>query len=167
MSKFILAFCSLVWYNYIKCLDSPVSCRVIMCLKGGEIVVYKIGDFSNLVNISIRTLRYYDEIGLLKPEFVDKFTNYRYYTEDNVVEAQFITLLKEVGFTLQEIIDYKIFLNNYDSDDEGTNQFLLKKQQQISEEMEKLQEQYDKITILRKKFKGKVLTLMKEENNAK
>lgn len=138
-----------------------------MCLKGGEIVVYKIGDFSNLVNISIRTLRYYDEIGLLKPEFVDKYTNYRYYTEDNVVEAQFITLLKEVGFTLQEIIDYKIFLNNYDSDDEGTNQFLLKKQQQISEEMEKLQEQYDKITILRKKFKGKVLTLMKEENNAK
>lgn len=138
-----------------------------MCLKGGEIVVYKIGDFSNLVNISIRTLRYYDEIGLLKPEFVDKFTNYRYYTEDNVVEAQFITLLKEVGFTLQEIIDYKVFLNNYDSDDEGTNQFLLKKQQQISEEMEKLQEQYDKITILRKKFKGKVLTLMKEENNAK
>ena len=138
-----------------------------MCLKGGEIVVYKIGDFSNLVNISIRTLRYYDEIGLLKPEFVDKFTNYRYYTEDNVVEAQFITLLKEVGFTLQEIIDYKIFLNNYDSDDEETNQFLLKKQQQISEEMERLQEQYDKITILRKKFKGKVLTLMKEENNAK
>ena len=138
-----------------------------MCLKGGEIVVYKIGDFANLVNISIRTLRYYDEIGLLKPEIVDKFTNYRYYTEDNVVEAQFITLLKEVGFTLQEIIDYKIFLNNYDSDDEGTNQFLLKKQQQISEEMERLQEQYDKITILRKKFKGKVLTLMKEENNAK
>ena len=138
-----------------------------MCLKGGEIVVYKIGDFSNLVNISIRTLRYYDEIGLLKPEIVDKFTNYRYYTEDNVVEAQFITLLKEAGFTLQEIIDYKIFLNNYDSDDEGTNQFLLKKQQQISEEMERLQEQYDKITILRKKFKGKVLTLMKEENNAK
>lgn len=138
-----------------------------MCLKGGEIVVYKIGDFANLVNISIRTLRYYDEIGLLKPEIVDKFTNYRYYTEDNVVEAQFITLLKEVGFTLQEIIDYKIFLNNYDSDDEETNQFLLKKQQQISEEMERLQEQYDKITILRKKFKGKVLTLMKEENNAK
>ena len=87
-------------------------------------MVYKIGDFSNLVNISIRTLRYYDEIGLLKPEIVDKFTNYRYYTEDNVVEAQFITLLKEVGFTLQEIIDYKIFLNNYDSDEEGKTQFL-------------------------------------------
>lgn len=126
-------------------------------------MVYKIGDFSNMVNISIRTLRYYDDIGLLKPEIVDKFTNYRYYTEDNVVEARFIVLLKEVGFTLQEIIDYKSFLNNYDDNDDGTNQFLLKKQNQISEEMEKLQEMYDKITVLRKKFKGKILTLVKED----
>lgn len=126
-------------------------------------MVYKIGDFSNMVNISIRTLRYYDDIGLLKPEIADKFTNYRYYTEDNVVEARFIVLLKEVGFTLQEIIDYKSFLNNYDDNDDGTNQFLLKKQNQISEEMEKLQEMYDKITVLRKKFKGKILTLVKED----
>lgn len=125
-------------------------------------MVYKIGDFSNIVNISIRTLRYYDDIGLLKPEIVDKFTNYRYYTEDNVVEARFIVLLKEVGFTLQEIIDYKNFLNNYDDSDDGTNQFLIKKQNQISEEMERLQEMYDKITVLRKKFKGKILTLIKE-----
>ncbi len=127
-------------------------------------MVYKIGDFSNLVNIPVRTLRYYDEIGLLKPEIVDKFTSYRYYTEDNVVEAQFITLLKEVGFTLQEIIDYKNILNDLDNDD-GTNQFLLKKQEQITEEIERLQEQYDKITILRKKFKGKVLTLIGGKND--
>ncbi len=130
-----------------------------MCMKGGESVVYKIGDFANLVNISVRTLRYYDEIGLLKPEIVDRYTSYRYYTDDNVVEAQFIILLKEVGFTLQEIIDYKKFLNDFDDNGEGTNQFLLKKQEQISKQMEKLQEQYDKITILRKKFKGKILTL--------
>lgn len=130
-------------------------------------MVYKIGDFSNLVNISVRTLRYYDEIGLLKPEIVDKFTSYRYYTDDNVVEAQFITLLKEVGFTLQEIIDYKKFLNDFDNNEDGTSQFLLRKQEQISEEMERLQEQYDKITVLRKKFKGKVLTLMKEGKNDK
>ena len=130
-------------------------------------MVYRIGDFSNLVNISVRRLRYYDEIGLLKPEIVDKFTSYRYYTDDNVVEAQFITLLKEVGFTLQEIIDYKKFLNNFDNNDDGTSQFLLRKQEQISDEMERLQEQYDKITVLRKKFKGKVLTLMKEGKNDK
>lgn len=127
-------------------------------------MVYKIGDFANLVDIPIRTLRYYDEIGLLKPEMVDKFTNYRYYTEDNVIEAQFIKLLKEIGFTLQEIIDYKIYISDFDNEDDGTNQFLLKKQEQISEEMRRLQEQYDKITGLRKKFKGKVLTLIKEGN---
>ena len=126
-------------------------------------MVYKIGDFANIVNISVRTLRYYDEIGLLKPEIIDKYTSYRYYTDDNVIEAQFITLLKKVGFTLQEIIDYKALLNDFDNNDDGVNQFLLKKQNQISRQMELLQEQYDKIVILRKKFKGKVLTLMKEE----
>ena len=130
-------------------------------------MVYKIGDFANIVNISVRTLRYYDEIGLLKPEIVDRYTSYRYYTDDNVIEAQFITLLKEVGFTLQEIIDYKALLNDFDNNDDGVNQFLLKKQNQISKQMELLQEQYDKIVILRKKFKGKVLTLMKEDINDK
>lgn len=130
-------------------------------------MVYKIGDFANIVNISVRTLRYYDEIGLLKPEIVDRYTSYRYYTDDNVIEAQFITLLKEVGFTLQEIIDYKALLNDFDNNDDGVNQFLLEKQNQISRQMELLQEQYDKIVILRKKFKGKVLTLMKEDINDK
>ena len=130
-------------------------------------MVYKIGDFANIVNISVRTLRYYDEIGLLKLEIVDRYTSYRYYTDDNVIEAQFITLLKEVGFTLQEIIDYKALLNDFDNNDDGVNQFLLKKQNQISKQMELLQEQYDKIVILRKKFKGKVLTLMKEDINDK
>lgn len=130
-------------------------------------MVYKIGDFANIVNISVRTLRYYDEIGLLKPEIIDKYTSYRYYTDDNVIEAQFITLLKKVGFTLQEIIDYKALLNDFDNNDDGVNQFLLKKQNQISRQMELLQEQYDKIVILRKKFKGKVLTLMKEDINDK
>lgn len=130
-------------------------------------MVYKIGDFANIVNISVRTLRYYDEIGLLKPEIIDKYTSYRYYTDDNVIEAQFITLLKKVGFTLQEIIDYKALLNDFDNNDDGVNQFLLKKQNQISRQMELLQDQYDKIVILRKKFKGKVLTLMKEDINDK
>lgn len=132
-----------------------------------NLLVYKIGDFANIVNISVRTLRYYDEIGLLKPEIVDRYTSYRYYTDDNVIEAQFITLLKEVGFTLQEIIDYKALLNDFDNNDDGVNQFLLEKQNQISRQMELLQEQYDKIVILRKKFKGKVLTLMKEDINDK
>ena len=39
---------------------------------------YKISEFSKLVNVPVKTLRYYDEIGLFKPEEVDIFSNYRY-----------------------------------------------------------------------------------------
>ena len=39
----------------------------------------KIGDFSKLSRISVRMLRHYDEIGLLRPVYVDRFTDYRYY----------------------------------------------------------------------------------------
>lgn len=40
----------------------------------------KIGDFSKLSKISIRMLRYYDDLNLLKPDTVDPFTGYRYYS---------------------------------------------------------------------------------------
>lgn len=114
-------------------------------------LIYKIGDFSNLVNISVRTLRYYDEINLLKPEIVDDFTSYRYYSENNIVEAKFIILLKDLGFTLQEIIEYK------ESNDEDAGQLLIKKQTQINTEIENLQKNYNKITALRKNLKGKII----------
>ena len=41
----------------------------------------KIGDFSNLTRVTIKALRYYDELGLLKPVKVDEFTCYRYYCQ--------------------------------------------------------------------------------------
>jgi len=39
----------------------------------------KIGEFSKLVQLPVATLRYYDQVGLLKPVEVDRFTGYRYY----------------------------------------------------------------------------------------
>ncbi len=42
--------------------------------------MFKIGDFSRISQVSVKTLRYYDEIGLLKPAHVDRFTGYRYWT---------------------------------------------------------------------------------------
>lgn len=44
----------------------------------------RIGDFSKLSRVSIKTLRYYDEMGLLKPIGVDRFTGYRYYEFDQL-----------------------------------------------------------------------------------
>ena len=47
----------------------------------------KIGEFSKLSRISVRMLRHYDEIGLLKPAEIDRFTDYRYYREDQLPTA--------------------------------------------------------------------------------
>lgn len=65
--------------------------------------MYRIGEFSTLTGASVKTLRYYDEINLLKPSNVDKFTNYRYYTEDELQQFKRIEYLKRLGFTLEEI----------------------------------------------------------------
>lgn len=63
----------------------------------------KIGDFSKLTRISIRMLRHYDEIGLLKPESIDTFTSYRYYSAAQLPLANRINLLKSMGFSLAAI----------------------------------------------------------------
>ena len=59
----------------------------------------KIGEFSKLSRISVRMLRHYDEIGLLKPAEIDRFTDYRYYREDQLPTACRIAALKEMGFS--------------------------------------------------------------------
>ena len=64
----------------------------------------KIGEFSKLSRISIRMLRHYDEIGLLKPAEIDPFTDYRYYREDQLPTAGRIAALKDMGFSLANII---------------------------------------------------------------
>ena len=64
----------------------------------------KIGEFSKLSRISVRMLRHYDEIGLLKPAVIDRFTDYRYYREDQLPTAGRISSLKDMGFPLAEIV---------------------------------------------------------------
>jgi F-type H+/Na+-transporting ATPase subunit beta len=65
--------------------------------------MFRIGLFAKLCQVSVSALRYYDEIELLKPEFVDKFTGYRYYTSEQVPRLNRIVALKELGFSLDEI----------------------------------------------------------------
>ena len=63
----------------------------------------KIGEFSKLSRISIRMLRHYDEIGLLRPVRIDAFTGYRYYGEDQLPLAGRIAALRDMGFGLSAI----------------------------------------------------------------
>ena len=64
----------------------------------------KIGEFSKLARVSVRMLRHYDEIGLLKPAQIDPFTDYRYYREDQLPTAGRIAALKDMGFSLADIV---------------------------------------------------------------
>ena len=50
--------------------------------------MFKIGEFSKLTQVTIRMLRHYDEIGLLKPAFVDEWTGYRMYSVEQVSQPK-------------------------------------------------------------------------------
>jgi DNA-binding transcriptional MerR regulator len=63
----------------------------------------KIGDFSKLARVTIKALRYYDELGLLKPVKVDEFTGYRYYETSQLTQLHRIVAMKDMGLSLEEI----------------------------------------------------------------
>ena len=65
--------------------------------------MFKIGDFSRLGQVSVNALRHYDELGLLKPLQVDRFTGYRYYSIEQLPQLQRILALKDLGFSLERI----------------------------------------------------------------
>ena len=65
--------------------------------------MYRIGDFSRLSQVSIKALRFYDEVGLLKPTLVDGATGYRYYSANLLPRLNRILVFKELGFSLSEI----------------------------------------------------------------
>ncbi len=63
----------------------------------------KIGDFARLSQVSVVTLRYYDETDLLKPVKVDPLTGYRFYSADQLPRLNRILALKDLGFSLDQI----------------------------------------------------------------
>lgn len=65
--------------------------------------LYKIGMFAQMNHITIKTLRFYEEQGLLLPAYVDGENGYRYYTMNQMADIQRITALKQAGFTLDDI----------------------------------------------------------------
>jgi DNA-binding transcriptional MerR regulator len=63
----------------------------------------KIGEFSRLSQVTVKTLRYYDDIGLIKPAQIDPFTNHRYYNLEQLPRIHRIMALKGLGLSLEEI----------------------------------------------------------------
>lgn len=108
--------------------------------------MYKIGDFSKIVDIPVRTLRYYAEYGVLIPSEVDTYTGYKYYSDENIIECELIKLLKSLDFTLDEIVEYKNCLD-YD--------ILEKKKKEIEERMYLLRLKYERLNIMQRELLNK------------
>lgn len=89
---------------------------------------YKIGEFSNLSGLSVTTLRYYNQIGLLIPSMIDPYTGYRYYTDYDLDKVEYINTCKAMGFQLEEIVDSVNHELTLDQLEEKENELLDRKQ---------------------------------------
>ncbi|HEY5588282.1 MAG TPA: MerR family transcriptional regulator [Candidatus Paceibacterota bacterium] len=65
--------------------------------------MYSIGEFSIMLNLNKKTLRFYDEIDLFKPTYVDETNQHRYYLESQIDEIKEIIRLKNIGIPLEQI----------------------------------------------------------------
>ncbi len=101
--------------------------------------MFTVGEFATLARVSKRLLRYYDEIGLLKPAHIDTATGYRYYSAEQMVPLNRILVLKELGLSLEQI---HRLLNDAVSTDEMQGMLLLKKaeiEQMLRAELQRIQ----------------------------
>lgn len=99
-----------------------------------------IGEMAKLNNTTVPTLRLYDEIGLLKPHYIDSSSHYRYYDIKQSARLDMIQYMKELGMELKEIKEI------LDSEDlELIESILIRKKQQNLIELKQLQMKQDAI----------------------
>jgi DNA-binding transcriptional MerR regulator len=65
--------------------------------------MFSIGEFARHGRVSVRMLRHYDGIGLLRPASIDPATGYRFYAAGQLADLNRVIALKDLGFTLQQI----------------------------------------------------------------
>jgi DNA-binding transcriptional MerR regulator len=87
-------------------------------------VVFGIGTVARLAGVSVRTLRYYDEIGLLRPVWVDQSTGYRWYEAEQLRRLHRIIALRDLGVRLVEI---GVLLGDHLTDEELRGILLLRR----------------------------------------
>src|SRR5215510_5019704 len=111
--------------------------------------MFTVGEFSSLAQVSKRLLRYYDEIGLLKPAHSDRFTGYRYYSAEQLPRLNRILALKDLGLSLDQI---QRMLSDQVSTDELQGMLLLKKaeiEQQLQAEIHRIRNIESRLQFIR------------------
>lgn len=109
--------------------------------------MFKIGEFSRLTQVTIRMLRYYDEMGLLKPAQIDPWTGYRMYSIEQIPILNKIIYLRDSGFNVAEIA---LAINNIESD--SIIEQLDKKQREIEGLIQLEKEKLRKIELAKKEL---------------
>ena len=93
----------------------------------------QIGEFSKICQVSVKTLRHYDKLGLLVPAKTDPLTGYRYYRTEQIDAMNFIQRLKRYGFSLEEIMQIAAL-----SDPREISQQLRKQQEKLRQEQREM-----------------------------
>ena len=99
-----------------------------------------IGKMADINHLSVATLRLYDKLGLIKPEYVDEETNYRFYDIRQNARLDMIAYMKDLGMSLAEIKDVlkKEDLNIIED-------ILIKKNEQIHKQIDELKRQHERV----------------------
>lgn len=137
--------------------------------------LFTIGEVSKLFNINIKTLRYYDEINLFKPIFIDKNNSYRYYSTEQFEQLNTIMYLRALGMSLNTI-DFHLNKRSVDNITE-----LLKQQKEVTRikinELQNIERkienrlnqinysrQYDKLGVIQEiRFSERTIVLLRQK----
>ncbi|MDT2599573.1 MerR family transcriptional regulator [Enterococcus hulanensis] len=103
--------------------------------------MHSIGEAADLCHVSRKTLRFYEELGLLAPDYISPKNGYRYYSEDTVMMIPVLKYYKQMGFRLQEMTDVS----------ETTDYFFhqrnfLSKLDELKKEEERIQNRYEAVS---------------------
>ncbi|MBP1906913.1 MerR family transcriptional activator of bmr gene [Paenibacillus turicensis] len=105
-----------------------------------------IGEFSKLTELPSRTLHFYDQNGVLKPEKVDPETNYRYYNVSQMLDANLIKAFKFLGVPLNQIEEVQTY------SPEQLLQFLKKQEDVLEEKIRQINEVQKNLQIMKQNF---------------
>lgn len=108
---------------------------------------YSIGRVSEICNIPIKTLRYYDKINVMVPNLRQENNNYRYYSHDQMVRLFIIKRLRYLGFSLEEV---KNILK--ENDIKNIEVIVEEKRNSIKAEIDELNKKYEEVATFKNKI---------------
>ena len=84
-------------------------------MKKHDDTLFQIGEVTKIMGITRKTLRVYEELGLLTPAVQDTKNGYRYYSADNMTQIRSIKSLQSLGLSLKEVAEYYYDVDNIDA----------------------------------------------------